>query len=127
MHWHVTTHPAYGWPWIARGVLALLTWVPTVAGDILQGVRMQAWERISFQSPSVCIMSGMSGEEQVAVAEVWQQFVGSTPPIFGAVLPQTAKQPVRTVVKVSFRPCSQLRCVLQVNVFLPARLACMYN
>lgn len=63
-------------------------------------MRMQTWQRISFQSPSVCIMSGMSGEEQVAVAEVWQQFVGSAPPIFGAVLPKTAKQTVRAVIKV---------------------------
>jgi hypothetical protein len=63
-------------------------------------MRMIPWAEMAFDSPRICVMSGLTGEEQVAVAGVWERFAGSKQPIFGAVVPNITNKPVRAVITV---------------------------
>lgn len=45
-------------------------------------------------------MSGLSGAEQIAIAEAWADYGGSAAPFFAAAVPNSLDQPIRDVLQV---------------------------
>jgi hypothetical protein len=77
-----------------------MQWNALTSAQCMQEMRRIPWSTMSYESPRICVMSGMTGEEQVAVASVWERFAGSKGPIFGAVVPNIANKPLRAVITV---------------------------
>jgi hypothetical protein len=69
-------------------------------GCVLQAMKERAWSKTEMKIPRVCLLSGMTGEEQVGIAEYWKDFAGCKPPIFAAVVPETVEKPTLAVIKV---------------------------
>eukprot|EP00892_Ulva_mutabilis_P009661 jgi/Ulvmu1/7067/UM033_0127.1 len=64
-----------------------------------QEMRVESWQQTTTLMPRICLMSGLSGAEQIAVANVWDKYAGSPTPFFAAAVPNSLSQPVRTVLQ----------------------------
>jgi len=63
-------------------------------------MRIEGWQQTTTLMPRICLLSGLSGAEQIAVAEAWADYAGSPSPFFAAAVPNSLDQPVRAVLQV---------------------------
>ena len=66
----------------------------------MQEMRVEAWEQTRTLCPRICILSGLTGEEQIAIAEAWEEFAGSPTPFFAAAVPNSLGENVKTILQV---------------------------
>lgn len=63
-------------------------------------VRRVTWQQTFTLSPRICIFSGLSGHEQIAIIEAWGAFAGCPTPIFASVVPRIMEAQMRTLLQV---------------------------
>jgi hypothetical protein len=63
-------------------------------------MRVEAWQQSRTLCPRICVMSGLSGEEQIAIVEAWDDFAGSPAPFFAAAVPNSLGEQVKTILQV---------------------------
>lgn len=74
-------------------------------------------------------MSGLSGAEQIAIADAWADYAGSAAPFFAAAMPNSLYQPVRAILQVkalllisSGAVFDFLHCVIKGSVEYPEQV-----
>jgi hypothetical protein len=50
-------------------------------------------------------MSGLTGEEQIAIVESWEEFAGSPAPFFAAAVPNSLGEGLKTILQVLASMC----------------------
>jgi hypothetical protein len=63
-------------------------------------MRVEEWEQSRTLCPRICIMSGLTGEEQIAIADSWEEFAGSSAPFFAAAVPNSLTESLKTILQV---------------------------